>query len=37
MFHLLSRLLGRVPNVYDLPYHQRSNIITLSTAVERVK
>jgi len=37
MFHYLSRLLGLTPDVYSLPYHQRSYIITLSTAVQRVK
>ena len=37
MLYYLRRLLGRIPDVYQLPYHQRSYIITLSTAVERVK
>ena len=28
---------GLSPRIYELPYHQRAYIITLSTAVERVK
>jgi hypothetical protein len=33
----IKDFFGLSPRIYDLPYQQRAYIITLSTAVERVK
>ena len=35
--YYIKNLFGITPSIYDLPYQQRVYIITLSTAVERVK
>jgi hypothetical protein len=37
LIHRIKRFLGITPKVYDLPYNQKVYIITLSTAVERVR
>jgi hypothetical protein len=37
MIAAFKRLLGIQPNIYALPYNERAYIITLSTAVERVR
>jgi hypothetical protein len=37
LVHYIKNLFAPSPSIYDLPYQQRAYIITLSTAVERVK
>ena len=37
MIESIKRFLGLTPNVYSLPYNERSFVITVSTAIERVK
>ncbi len=37
LVHYIKNLFVPSPSIYDLPYQQRAYIITLSTAVERVK
>jgi len=35
--HYIKNLFSPTPSIYQLPYQERAYIITLSTAVERVK
>jgi hypothetical protein len=37
MVHFIKKFFGITPSIYQLPYQERAYIITLSTAVERVK
>jgi len=37
MLAAFKKLLGIVPNVYDLPYNERLYVVALSTAIERVR
>ena len=37
MIESIKRFFGFGPNILDLPYNQRSFIVTVSTAIERVK
>jgi hypothetical protein len=37
MLAAFKRLLGIQPNIYALPYNERAFIITVSTAMERVR
>ena len=37
LVHYIRNLFASTPRIYDLPYQERAYIITLSTAVERVK
>lgn len=37
MIETIKRFFGIQPNIYNLPYNQRCFIITVGTAMERVK
>lgn len=37
MLYAIRRLLGLVPDVYNLPYNERLYVIAVGTAIERVR
>lgn len=37
MLNAIKRFLGIAPDVYSLPYEQRLFIVSVGTAIERVK
>jgi hypothetical protein len=37
MIETIKRFFGIYPPIYSLPYEQRAFIVTVSTAMERVK